>query len=144
MNSPMRHELQRLLNILQQHTGKSNAISMLDLYERYTGNYVERDQDGRPMQNVATLSRHMRNLIDELIEVHAIRVMSSSHGGYWIVTDELELAEVYRQFMSRGISSLRKAARLKNISLAEALQQMALELETDDSSQSTHEEAASL
>ncbi|MDY6979184.1 MAG: hypothetical protein SV201_04845 [Pseudomonadota bacterium] len=144
MNSQMRHELQRLLNILQQHSGKEKAISMLDLYEQYTGNRVDRDQDGKPTQNVPTLSRSMRHLIDELIEVHAIPVMSSSRGGYWLVTDEQELAEVTHQFMSRGISSLQKAARLKKISLAEALRQMALDLEAGDAEQQKHQEAKSL
>lgn len=126
-------ELQRLLKILRAHPGRQNAISMLDLYEQFSGQTLRRDKDGRVTEDVATLSRHMRYLIDDLINVHQIPIMSSSRGGYWIVTTEEELHEVRHEFISRGITSLQKSARLAKISLVDAVNQLALDLQDDHS-----------
>lgn len=129
----MRQELLRLLNILRRHPGKNKAISMLALYEEYTGRKVKRDDNDKLIENVATLSRRMRYLIDELIDVHSIPVMSSSSGGYWIVTDKGELNMVRHELMSRGIRSLQKAARLSKISLVDTVSQLVLDLRDESS-----------
>ncbi len=136
-NKYLTHTLERLLGILRSHPGKNNAISMIDLYEEFSGEVVERDEHHQPTENVATLSRAMRNLINELIFVHSIPIMSSTSAGYWIVTDKDELQQVYHELMSRGLSSLQKAAKLKQISLVDAVQQLALDLTDDDSEMNT-------
>lgn len=129
----LRPELRKLLDILRRHPGRAKAIRMIDLYEEWSGREVERNDEGRPIEDVATLSRHMRSLIDELREVHQIPVMSGSAYGYWIVTDQRELDDVHHEFTSRGLKSLQTAARLRRISLVDAVQQLALELQDDDS-----------
>ncbi len=129
----LRQELQRLLAILRRHPGREHAISMLDLYEEFSGEKLPRDDDGRVYEDVATVSRHMRYLIDELINVHQIPIMSSSRGGYWIVTSKQELDEVRSEFISRGITSLQKSARLAKISLVDAVTQLALDLQDPES-----------
>ncbi len=122
-----------LLNILRKHAGRKNAISMAELYEQYTGTKVPRNSKGKPLVDVPTLSRSMRHMIDTLRDVWGIPIMSSSSAGYWIVTDPAELGAVHHEFMSRGLKSLQTAARLKQISLVDAVQQLALDLQNDGS-----------
>lgn len=122
-----------LLNILRKHAGKSHAISMADLYERYTGKRIPRDSRRKPLVDVPTLSREMRKMIDDLRDVWGIPIMSSSSAGYWIVTDPAELGKVHHEFMSRGLKSLQTAARLKQISLVDAVQQLAFDLQNNAS-----------
>ncbi|HFE44884.1 MAG TPA: hypothetical protein ENJ18_05220 [Nannocystis exedens] len=131
--SRMRTELRRLLAILREHPGRDKAISLIELYEKFSGRKLERNDKGRIIEDVPTESRYMRRLINELIEVHSIPVMSSSGAGYWIITDKAELEGVVHEFTSRGISSLAKVARLKECSLVDAVQQLALELEDEES-----------
>jgi hypothetical protein len=118
----------KLYGLLQEHRGKSAAISMVELYEQWVGERLPRDEHGRPDADVPTLSRHMRQLIDDLRDLHGVPVMSSSHTGYWIVASESELADVCREFRARGLKSLATAARLKKISLADELQQIEMTL----------------
>lgn len=118
----------RLFRLLHKHRGKAAAISMLDLYEQWIGEKLPRDEHGRPEADVPTLSRYMRQLIDDLRDIYGVPVMSSSHAGYWIVESEAELADVCREFRARGLKSLATAAKLKKISLAEELQQAELDL----------------
>lgn len=124
----MEPELRRLHLLLQERVGKHRAIGMADLYERWSGERLPRDAAGKIAADVPTLSRHMRALIDDLRDVHGIPVMSSARHGYWIVASEEELQEVVHEFRARGIKSLTTAARLKNISLADEVQQIEMEL----------------
>lgn len=121
-------ELKRLHFVLQEHTGKHNAISMADLYEAWVGQRLPRDARGKIAADVPTLSRHMRQLIDDLRDIHGVPVMSSARHGYWIVANDAELEEVVHEFRARGMKSLSTAARLKKISLAEELRQAELDL----------------
>ncbi len=120
-----------LLDILRDHPGRENAISMLALYEQWSGDKLPRDPQGKPVGDVATKSREMRKCIDDLREIHGIPVMSSAGAGYWIVTSKAELGKVHHEFRSRGIKSLQTAARLMRNSLADEVQQLALDLQND-------------
>lgn len=126
-------ELHRLYFVLQERVGKANAISMADLYERWSGMHLPRDARGKPTVDVPTRSRHMRQLIDDLRDIHGVAVMSSASHGYWIVANEKELEAVYHEFRARGLKSLTTAARLKKISLAEELRQAELDLSVEAS-----------
>jgi len=123
----------RLLGVLRQHNGRQNAISMLDLYEQWSGDRLDRDDQGKPIKNVATLSRGMRACIDDLRDLWGIPVMSSSGSGYWIVASEKELAEVRHEFLSRGLKSLQTAARLAQNTLIDEVEQLSLQLQNESS-----------
>jgi SOS-response transcriptional repressor LexA len=128
-------ETARLFEILQRHKGRANAISMRILYTTwneapvgivfgsivYGSTSVARDQ-------IATLSRHMRRLIDDLRDIYSVPVMSSAQAGYWIAADEAEVKEVCREFRARGLKSLTTSARLARISLSQEVEQLALDL----------------
>lgn len=127
-------ELLRLLTILRAHAGRNNAISMAELYEQWSGEKLPRDPiTKKPTVDVATRSRRMRQMIDDLRDIWRVPVMSSSQYGYWIITDRKELADVVHEFQSRGLKSLQTAARLKQTSLVDAVQQLAIDLEKGDS-----------
>lgn len=119
----------RLYRILQDRVGKEFAISMADLYERFSGEKLPRDAKGKPDADVPALSRHMRKLIDDLRDIWGIAVMSSSHAGYWICADEKEVAAVCEEFRARGLKSLATAARLKKITLADEVRQIEIDLQ---------------
>lgn len=124
----MPDETRKLHQLLLQHRGKGAAISMADLYEQWSGDKLPRDASGKPEADVPTLSRHMRQLIDDLRDIFGVPVMSSAHHGYWIVATESELEDVCREFRARGLKSLTTAARLKKISLADELRQIEMNL----------------
>lgn len=127
-------EVQHLLSILRLHPGRHNAISLPNLYEKWSGETIPRDPlTCKPTVDVPTLTRAMRKLIDDLRDIWRIPVMSSTSHGYWIITDQRELADVVHEFQSRGLKSLQTAARLKQTSLIDAVQQLAMDLENGDS-----------
>lgn len=127
-------EVQHLLSILRLHPGRNSAISLADLYEHWSGDTIPRDPKTRkPTVDVPTLTRGMRKLIDDLRDIWRVPVMSSTSHGYWIITDQRELADVVHEFQSRGLKSLQTAARLKQTSLVDAVQQLAMDLENGDS-----------
>ena len=128
----MSPEHYRLYQHLQRHVGRINAISMADLYERFSGAQLPRDAKGKPDADVPALSRGMRKLIDDLRDIWGIAVMSSSHAGYWICADKKEVADVCREFRARGLKSLTTAARLKNISLADEVRQIEIDLHNQE------------
>lgn len=129
--------MRNLLSILRKHAGKNRAIHMWDLYEQWSGTNLARSAEGKIIDNVPTLSRKMRDMINVLIDLHGIPVMSSSLG-YWIVADEAEIKEVYHYFAARGLFSLQKAARLAKCSLIDAVQQLALDLQDGNSELRRH------
>lgn len=125
-------ETWRLLQLLARHRGQAQAVSMLDLYESWSGEQLPRDEKGHAIGDVPSLSRSMRRLIDDLRTIWHVPIMSSSHAGYWIVADEAELNEVVSEFRARGMKSLATAARLKRISLADELRQLEMELQKNE------------
>jgi len=130
----MQPEVLQLLEILRRHPGKHKAIGSLDLYEQWSGEKVPRDPaTHKPAVDVQTLTRAMRNIIDDLRNVYRIPVMSSTAHGYWIITSQDELNDVVHEFQSRGLKSLQTAARLKQTSLVDAVQQLAMDLQNNDS-----------
>ncbi len=116
----MPRDTARLHTILQRHVGKANAISMAHLYRAWANT--------QPEGNIATLTRAMRKLIDDLRDLYGVPVMSSSHVGYWIAGNPSEVADVCREFRARGLKSLATSARLRKISLADEVMQIQLEL----------------
>lgn len=125
----MPRETHRLYVILQPHRGKARAVSMIDLFQQWSGVVVPRSREGKPLVDVATWSRHMRRLIDDLRDIYGVPVMSSSHAGYWLCGTTAELDQVCKEFRARGLKSLSTSARLRRISLTEEVKQLALSLQ---------------
>lgn len=124
----MPHDMARLYALLSARMGKSSAIGMAELYEQWSGERLPRDARGHIAADLPALSRKMRYLIDDLRDIHGVPIMSSTKHGYWIVANEEELRDVVREFRARGLKSLTTAARLKQISLADELQQIEIDL----------------
>lgn len=135
---PMTEPLRELLAVLRRHPGRKNAISMAKLWEEWSGNTLRRDERHAIIDDVPTITRHMRDLIDVLRDLYGIPVMSSSNYGYWIVADSDELRGVITEFRSRGLKSLATAARLQKISLVDAVQQLGLDLRDESSALTVH------
>lgn len=125
----------RLHSILIKHIGRSRKISMLELYEEFEGVTLERHpRTHRPVENVATLSRPIRKMIDDLRDLYGVPVVGDTGaGGYYLINSRKELEDVVHQYKTRGIKSLQTAARISKNSLIDLVNQLALDLDNPDS-----------
>ena len=70
----------------------------------------------------------LRELVRHLIDEHGYCIGSRTGepAGYYLITEESEINEVYRSLRHRGISILVRASKLKRISLEEVFGQGSL------------------
>jgi hypothetical protein len=106
-----------ILNVLNDHHGKGNAIPRVDLVE-----HVNHSFTNRPIPE-----RTIRQTIKHMVEKHN-HWIGSGHNGYFMVETDQELIDVCRYYHNYGLSLLHVEARLKNISMAELMGQMRLEI----------------
>lgn len=105
----------RIVGILGNHLGRFNAIRMKKLAEI-----------------VGIQERSIRNVINHLKFYHKIPIMSwddCHQGGYYLPAEGSDTAVCIEMFLSRVWTSLRNVATLKKISMIEAGELVALELE---------------
>jgi len=69
--------------------------------------------------------RHVEKLVRRLIDTHDVFIGSSCGKpcGYYLIADPAEIEEVYASLRHRGIEVLRRAAKLKKLSLSEVFGQ---------------------
>lgn len=123
---PQQHK--RLLDILRCHPGRKRAIKTPELYEQFTGEKLRRDRQGQYLDDVHTLARPIRSMVDDLRVLYGVPVMSSNGSGYFMLTNRQELEQVRHEFMARGLKSMQTAARLGKNSLIDELHQLPLQL----------------
>lgn len=128
---PEQHK--RLLEILRRHPGRERAIKTPELYEQFTGEKLRRNRQGLFVDDVHTLARPIRSMVDDLRFLYGIPVMSSNASGYFMLVTKTELESVRHEFMARGLKSMQTAARLGKNSLVDEVHQLALELQDPDS-----------
>lgn len=121
-----REELkQRIRDVLREHVGPDDCITMTQLYRAVTGAHVipQRRYDQ---------SRVVRSLVEQLRrEGCPIALKAGTGGGYFWARDERELDPTVRWFHQRAMSSLKQEAALKRMPFGDLLQQYQLEFETD-------------
>ncbi|WP_049764595.1 hypothetical protein [Thioalkalivibrio sulfidiphilus] len=117
----------RALELLSQHQGPDDPISMTALNAAITGETVI------PWRRYDQ-SRITRSLITELRqEGHAIAHKPGAGGGYYMARNEDELKDTAAWFRKRAMSSLRQEAALRRISLGALIEQYQLELKEEHS-----------
>ena len=74
--------------------------------------------------------RHIEKIVKRLIEDRGVCIGSSSGrpSGYYIIENPEEVEEVYKSLRHRGIEILKRAAKLKKISVEEVFGQGRMEL----------------
>jgi len=105
----------RIVGILGNHIGRFNAIRMKKLAEI-----------------VGIQERSVRNQVNHLKFYHKIPIMSWDdfrEGGYYLPAEGADSAVCIEMFLSRVWTSLKNVATLKKISMIEAGELVALELE---------------
>jgi len=105
----------RIVGILGNHIGRFNAVRMKKLAEI-----------------VGIQERSVRNLINHLKFYHKIPIMSwddTRAGGYYLPAEGADSEVCIEMFLSRVWTSLKNVATLKKISMIEAGELVALELE---------------
>lgn len=98
----------KLIEIMQNHIGKSNAISGNDLAEL-----------------LGTNTRQLRHVTDTVID-HGIALCSHAAYGYWIAANVDELEEACKFHDNRAMHELAKSAKLRNLNTQDLLGQMRL------------------
>ena len=99
-------EEQRVVSLLKE--GKENAVCVKTLA-------------GLVGVSDVKLREIVRHLIDE--HGYCIGSRTGEPAGYYLITEESEINEVYRSLRHRGISILVRASKLKRISLEEVFGQ---------------------
>lgn len=100
--------------ILAEHRGKGKAIT----YSRIAA-----------MLNLD--ERRIRKIVHRLIEDFRMPICSSYDAdcpGYYMAETQEQVDETYRKLRGHGLSILRRAANVKNITLADLVQQLSLEI----------------
>jgi hypothetical protein len=103
-----------VLNILNQHRGKANAIPYHDLAGL-----------------VCLGQRALRRVVEGLIREHQVPVCTSydrGDGGYYLPRTAREVREASHKLRKHGVAILCRASALEKISLAEMLGQLSLEI----------------
>lgn len=122
-----RSELQaKVQQILRDHEGQDQCITMYQLCYAATGIPII------PARKV-NQTRMLRAIIAELQEkglpvVHK----SGKYGGYYLATDDTELAREADWHRKRALSSIRREKALRRISTDELLKQYEIDLQEQD------------
>jgi hypothetical protein len=109
----------QLLKILTEHTGRTRAIGMGELF---TAVY------GEPWQHRINDTRKLRNLVTELKKdgVPVCSVSDSTGGGYYLASAGSELDDYCKRLRIRALKILAQEARLRKLALPELLGQISL------------------
>jgi len=99
-----------VLSKILHHKGKQNSVSRMEL-SLLTG----------------LDDRTIRQAIKDLIEEHGQPIGSNYAGGYYMIADREELKKTYETLRGHALSILKRAAKLRKISLPELLGQLTLE-----------------
>lgn len=105
----------RILNALEDHRGKPNAIGRFVL--------VDRINDANPLFPVK--EREMRRMIKHLTTQHGVAIGSWKRGYFMAITAE-EIEGVCRYYDGYGLSSLFVSSRLKKIEMKDYLGQLSM------------------
>lgn len=112
----------RVREILAQHVGPEECVSMYALYRAITGHPII---PGRKVNQ----TRLLRSIIAELQEDgEPIVHKSGPEGGYYSAETKAELEQEAAWFRKRALSAFRREKMLRRISNEELLRQYALEL----------------
>lgn len=119
----------RVREILAQHVGPDECVSMYRLYQAITGHPII------PMRKV-NQTRLVRSVIAELQEDgEPIVHKSGPDGGYYTAEKKEEIEQEAAWFRKRALSAFRREKMLRRISNEELLRQYALELKITEEKQ---------
>ncbi len=104
-----------ILDILEAHRGKDQAIARPEL--------VDRVHAQMPFAN----DREIRERIKHLVRKHGLRIGSCFYG-YFLVQTAEELQGVCKYYRSYALTMLSTEAQLRKVHLKELLGQMTMEL----------------
>ena len=118
MNANEREYQAKLLEILQRHRGRDNAVK---------GRYLARGMFGDALLSPVRRERKLRALVKDAVS-QGHPVVGDSRG-YYLAGSQEEVEAVVSTLRKHGLAELTKAARLKRISLKQFVGQLALELD---------------
>ncbi|ESP62830.1 putative cytosolic protein [Smithella sp. ME-1] len=116
----------RVWEVLNQHVGAANAVSMTELYELVFD---------RPWDDHVNSTRALRSLITAMRDdgLAICSITSRDGGGYYQPAAGSEMIDYLRKMERRALCILKRNSRMKKISLPDYLGQLKLDMEkTDD------------
>lgn len=119
---PLTHAESAFLGIIWvDHVGRDNAISAIDLAEKYQARL-------HLPETREEIKRDVRHLQNHLIIKHDIPVYSAAGrgGGYWI-GEEADAKGFYECFRERGLTGLTKASRGRRSGMIDVVMQMSFQ-----------------
>lgn len=108
-------------DLLREHMGPDNAISMVDIYLKVNGWPVaphKKYDQTRPIRSFIELLRH---------EGCPIGIKDGKNGGYFWARNSRDLEPTVRKFHARAMSSLKQMSALKNIPFSDLIRQLEFE-----------------
>lgn len=116
----------RIYQLLQTHAGPAACITKEELWSQATGEVII------PWQRI-NQTRLLRSLIAELQrEGLAVVHKSGRDGGYYLATDQAQIDQEAQWHHLRAMSHLRREKALRRLSNKELLQQIEIDLTTED------------
>ena len=120
--------LTRAREILQQHQGPDDCITMTELYRQVTGEVVI------PWKRYDQ-SRVIRSIVEQLRREGArIGRKGGKYGGYFWARNDDELATTVDWFHARAMSALKQEAALRRANTKDLIRQYEIELNEDNTS----------
>ena len=134
MIEPDRAELKRrCIEVLQQHQGPDNCITMEELFRTISGEVVI-------PKRANNQSRIVRDLVAQLQhEGHPVCHRSGTYGGYFMGTEKAHIEKEAKWFRSRAMTSLMRSKNLLNQTNGELLKQVALDLDAQNQEENTND-----
>lgn len=123
--------LARAREILQQHQGPDDCITMTELYYQVTGEAVI------PWKRYDQ-SRVIRSIVEQLRQEGArIGRKGGKHGGYFWARNDEEMMATAEWFHSRAMSALKQEAAIKRVTTKELIKQYETEFNEGEQTPST-------
>jgi len=126
-----------VLNIINTHKGKENAISVPELTKKVNDRLNLEKQ--KPI-----MESYVRRIVRDLIMDHGkligstlgtggsrVRGRRRLNSGYYMITDKKEIREVVESLKSRGLKILQRGAKIRRVGLLRFIGQLKLELEDE-------------
>lgn len=123
--------------IMFDFDAREDTLDLLSADEKMILKLIRKGRENaRQVIEIAELTgidtRSVRAIVKDLIEKHG-HCIGSSVGvpaGYYIITEQKEIDDVYDSLRHRGLSTLFRAARLKKLSVQAVFDQVMAEMAT--------------
>ena len=129
MPIPRSELVERTFEVLQQHKGQENVISMSDLFLTVTGDSL--NPEGGRTKAGHEQTRIIRSIVHGLRFDDRVPICMGIGGGYYIATTEAEMKEYLERFFAGARRKFQLGNRMSGIPIENLAQQYVFDLTND-------------